>query len=527
MEFEINAQREAYLATKGKIVLNACPGSGKTTTISKKLIELQKEYRPLYGKYSGVACLSFTNTAKDEINEKYTQLSGTVLGFPHKVSTIDSFINQYITLPFYYLINKNFKRPKIIDDLSFIDDAWKAKYRYKGVDGKLICFSYPPSTICFEIDGTYSSNGKKPKPDKVDPDVFTNYCSNIKKWQISNGLISTGDSAHIALYLLKSHPKIGNWLVSRFPHIIIDEAQDNSKVQHDLFDKLLEQGLNNLELIGDPYQSLFEWRDAKPQLFLDKYMDIDNWQALDLTDNRRSPQRIIDCFSLLRCKTDQGINSTCNVDKKVPIFIYKYTDTNSPTIVRHFEKQCQEYGFNKKQIVVRGNALKNKMLGKQVEQKPWKSSIPYSLIEAVNQYTGKEIKDSMKSMRALTTALMFPDIEVLELKERQNNLKYDHLFNALLLNILHDTPKLDKSIANWTNETQVFLKEKLNLQDDVDFELKNRNSKYFKKTILEEPVDNHFKKSYSKWYQRRKNQPKSSVKNQPPISVDVPVRHWC
>jgi len=29
------------------------------------------------------------------------------------------------------------------------------------------------------------------------------------------------------------------------------------------------------------------------------------------------------------------------------------------------------------------------------------------------------------------------------------------------------------------------------------------------------------------WYQRLKNPPKSSVKNQPPTPVDVPIRHWC
>ena len=127
MEFEINQQREAYLDSRGKIILNACPGSGKTTAIAKKIMLLQDEYKTTLSRFSGIACLSFTNTAKDEISEKYTELSGDYLGFPHKVSTIDSFINQYITLPFYYLFVKNGKRPKILDDPGFLNDAWKAR----------------------------------------------------------------------------------------------------------------------------------------------------------------------------------------------------------------------------------------------------------------------------------------------------------------------------------------------------------------------------------------------------------------
>lgn len=68
MYFE-NDERLAYLRARGKVILNACPGSGKTTTIAKKILELENSKE--IGSHSGVACLSFTNSAKDEINEAY------------------------------------------------------------------------------------------------------------------------------------------------------------------------------------------------------------------------------------------------------------------------------------------------------------------------------------------------------------------------------------------------------------------------------------------------------------------------
>lgn len=498
MEFEINPQRQAYLDARGKIVLNACPGSGKTTAIARKLMLLQDEYKTTISRFSGIACLSFTNTAKDEISEKYTELSGDYLGFPHKVATIDSFINQYITLPYYYLFVKNGKRPKILDDPSFLNDAWKGRFQFKARNNQLICFAYPPASIRFESDGTFSSNGYKPSKDKVAPDVFKNYCIALKKWQIQTGLITTSDSAFIAYSLLRDQPKIGNWLALRFPHIIVDEAQDNSAVQHALFDKLAELGLVNLEFIGDSYQSLYEWRDADPGLFNTKYADSENWQGLDLTDNRRSPQRIIDCFSILRKQGDPAINTASKNDMELPVMIYRYNETNSPLIVQHFDQRCAEIGLEDNQIVVRGNALKNQMLGKSAEQVPWKSDLPYRVIDAKHKYEGNEIKAAIKEIRSIAVLLIAKSKEMVDIKELEQELKTDNQFNALLLNLLHDLPSFDQTISDWTISTQAFLKKRLELVENVDFEQKKRSYKgIFDKAVLSEPLSHHFKRSYS------------------------------
>ena len=498
MEFEITPQRQAYLDARGKIVLNACPGSGKTTAIAKKLMLLQDEYTSKFGRFSGIACLSFTNTAKDEISEKYTELSGKYLGFPHKVSTIDSFINQYITLPYYYLFVKNGKRPKILDDPVFLNDAWNGRFRFKARNNQLICFSYPPASIRFESNGTFSSNGYKPSKDKVAPDVFNSYCTALKKWQIQTGLITTSDSAFIAYELLCQHPKIGNWLALRFPHIIVDEAQDNSAMQHALFDKLAALGLANLEFIGEPYQSLYEWRDADPTLFNTKYVDAQNWQGLDLTDSRRSPQRIIDCFSILRKQGDPAISTACTIDKQLPVIVYRYNKTNSPLIVQHFDRNCAENGLGNNQIVVRGNALKNQMLGKSADQEPWKSNLPYQLIDARHKYEGNEIKAAIKAIRSIAVSLIAKGKGMEELKEMEQELKTDNHFNARLLNLIHDLPSFDLTISNWTTSTQTFLKKELELAEDINFEQKERSYKgKFDKAILNEPLKDHFKRSYS------------------------------
>ncbi|RLI51689.1 MAG: hypothetical protein DRP09_18990 [Candidatus Thorarchaeota archaeon] len=109
MAFEVSQVIEDYISARSQVFLKACPGSGKTTTVAYKLSVLAENWEDAFGRFSGIACLSFTNIAKDEISEKYVEFSKIPLGFPHLVSTIDSFINRYITLPFFYLFQPDAK----------------------------------------------------------------------------------------------------------------------------------------------------------------------------------------------------------------------------------------------------------------------------------------------------------------------------------------------------------------------------------------------------------------------------------
>lgn len=514
MIYDLNEERSAYLQARGKIILNACPGSGKTTTIAQKLIELQQSKE--INNYSGIACLSFTNSAKDEINESYSKLSGKILRFPNHVSTIDSFINRFITLPFYNLLNRDFNRPKILDHTNILDDMWKTEYigkdgklkeglkrplnfdKYKSKNNRSIYHLYPPSEIRIESDGSFTIKGNQPSPDKVETENFINYCKLIKNTQFTKGLISTGDSAYIALHILRTNPKICNWLALRFPFIIIDEAQDNSLIQHAIFEELSKQGLKNIELIGDPYQSLYEWRDANPNEFLKKYNEDDTWNSFDLTDNRRSPQNIIDVFSILRKAEDTKINCVDILAIDDSIIIYKYSENNLQSIIKNYEELCSANNFKKNHIVVRGNSLKNKLLGKTTEERPWGIELPKEIITAKNRFSGNDIKNSINEMRTISIKLLNPESDYHQLKEIERVLKEDHLFNSLLFQILIELPSFDLTVADWTIQTQRFMKEKLGLDYEVDFNLRNRKSKYFnKEKTLNESVNIHFKKSYS------------------------------
>src|SRR3989304_2585187 len=78
----------------GLIVLTACPGSGKTTVVAHRLQRLIEEKQLLA--YQGVAVLSFTNVAKNSVQQMYRDLTGNKIQYPHFVGTIDSFLNSFV-----------------------------------------------------------------------------------------------------------------------------------------------------------------------------------------------------------------------------------------------------------------------------------------------------------------------------------------------------------------------------------------------------------------------------------------------
>ena len=132
MDYEITPERQADLDARGHIILTACPGSGKTTSIVKKLYSVANYCAEQYGKHAGFACLSFTNKACAELKDKYRDMHGVPLDYPNIVATIDSFIMQCVVLPFWYLCPYCSKKPLVINEKELLDKIYFHKTYQNG-----------------------------------------------------------------------------------------------------------------------------------------------------------------------------------------------------------------------------------------------------------------------------------------------------------------------------------------------------------------------------------------------------------
>lgn len=284
--FDFTTEQVEFLESSGKVVLHACPGSGKTTIVARKLANyLQCWNRP----HQGIAVLSFTNVASDEIRHQATEMlpEGYCVDDPHFIGALDSFIDNFIFLRFGYLLQKKPKRPVITSpDVVNSYQFWRKS-----------CYTNCLSHIG---DFRWNSNGKLTKNGKdiicTGTQQYAPPCIQFKKRLLEKGLFFQDEVSGLACILLERYPEIAKSIALRFPVIILDEAQDTSEEQMRILDLLCAAGLESMYIVGDPDQAIYEWRNANPESFLEKMHDSE-WTQLVLSENFRSSQMICNTYS--------------------------------------------------------------------------------------------------------------------------------------------------------------------------------------------------------------------------------------
>ena len=76
----------------------------------------------------------------------------------------------------------------------------------------------------------------------------------------------------------------------KFNEILIDEYQDVNALQENIIAAIKKKGQNNLFMVGDIKQSIYGFRQARPDLFLSKYHAYgqnDDSEKIILSDNFR------------------------------------------------------------------------------------------------------------------------------------------------------------------------------------------------------------------------------------------------
>ena len=89
-------------------------------------------------------------------------------------------------------------------------------------------------------------------------------------------------------------------IASRYKAIFVDEYQDTNLVQETLINALLEAGQASLFAVGDVKQSIYRFRQARPDLFLSRYhrYQAGEGKMIELRDNFRSSPDVLDYCNL-------------------------------------------------------------------------------------------------------------------------------------------------------------------------------------------------------------------------------------
>ena len=492
MEYDLTPQRQAYLVARGHTILTACPGSGKTTSIVKKLRVVSQYCAERYGKHTGFACLSFTNKACAELKQKYREMHDEKLTFPNEVLTIDSFIMQYVVLPFWYLCDACKKKPIVVNEEDILDHIY---YNNVQIAGKWQ--RYPVMELRQYSKIMYS---KKPSIVSIDKAAFKwnhkvvtdanekSYCRAAILYRLSKGYVTSSDALWMACYILKHHQEVSRALISRFPYIIVDEAQDNSELHFEFFNLLKSAGLQNLEYVGDVCQSIYGFNNARPEL-LQAMMAEQGWNVLPMSECRRSNQRIIDLYSKLKSSDVPTITSHGVIDKGIPIVVYKYDEGNVRDIIRDFYQVCDDNELSKRIILARGvNKCKTLAGVKDVDFKYWKSDLPYLLIDAVFALEASDMDYAFRKIRLVLSRLIAKDSPDAK-RQFIHEIEHNKDWNAKIFRFLKQIPSFSLSFKEWAEQTCVLLHDFWELDEQPMFVPYQRQVGYKMKEMENVPVE--------------------------------------
>ena len=119
----------------------------------------------------------------------------------------------------------------------------------------------------------------------------------IKKYQAKKKDKSYLDFNDIEAEFIKliDNEEANQVLKERFSYIFFDEYQDSNEIQNYIIEKLKSE--DNLFFVGDVKQSIYGFRRARPDLFLDKLDDYQNSNnesmRIDLNENFRTDEDIL------------------------------------------------------------------------------------------------------------------------------------------------------------------------------------------------------------------------------------------
>ncbi len=271
-------QREAVKNTEGKVLLLAVPGSGKTTVIVTRIgyMVKVKNVNP-----KNILTLTYSVMAARDMKARYEKLFGEEKNLQFR--TIHSFC---------VMVLKEFEKQSGRKPFELIKNANEVLSQLY----VQIKHDFPNDAILKEImtQITYCKNGLLSKDEikKVENEniEFYKIFNAYESYKKQSKLMDFDDQLQYAYTILKTYPAILEKFKQTYTYINIDEAQDTSKIQHEIIRLLVDK---NLFMVGDEDQSIYRFRAAYPQALLDFKKQYKNAKVLLMETNYRSTPQIL------------------------------------------------------------------------------------------------------------------------------------------------------------------------------------------------------------------------------------------
>lgn len=357
---ELSAEQLAIIdAPLEPMSVVACAGSGKTRTAVRRLAEIRKRLGDHRGR---VALLSFSNVAVDTFRQSYhslvLDLSPSVGRDRVEIDTLDGFITSNVLRPHGHRTMGCDRTPFLIagtetflrnQDLQFwVQSPGMKAFPVQPVDIRKVVVNLQAGVALFHYQ---QHNALLP----------INNGPTIAKRLAEVGAYTHNLGRYWCYRALSAQPSILRALVRRYPHILIDEAQDIGTLHQAILEQLIKAGAQ-ISLIGDPNQGIYEFAGANGK-FLTQYGQRPGVHGYGLTRNYRSVPAILALANKLSIRTD--IADRHAPDTPHGAYFIAYKNAEREQLISAFHAAVVSAGLNMERsaVLCRGRDLADKLAG--------------------------------------------------------------------------------------------------------------------------------------------------------------------
>jgi len=435
-------QRRAILARDKRIAVIACPGSGKTTVLTRRIQRLISEgVSP-----KSIYALTFTNKAAEELKERLSK--ETTSGGKVSTSTFHGFALRIIRdfgtgigIPQNFTIYNEDDRSDIIGSI-LIETGRRNHFTNKAIDAAI---------------KEWLEKGTLEERDMFRP-VLEEYLGRLKSY---NGM-DFDVLIKEAIRCLETIDGASNHYRELYEHFLIDEAQDTDNNQKLLLNLIVP---HNIFYVADIDQCIYEWRSAKPEILLRMLEDSDV-RVIRLQESHRCTSHIADVANHVISRNKHRFEKDIITVKAGPEvkWLGFEGDWDETAFVWDYVESLISKGQEPKEIFVlartrrqlqnlsdryRGGSFEFEIEDVNLSACMWSSAIVRSLISSLklvlnpsNQYHAKKsVFARSKDIQKLITKSLFEDTSLLE------EMKTTDVVMRMFFDFYDDTSDIAKALG--------------------------------------------------------------------------------
>ncbi len=385
-----DSQRQAATHVDGPLLVVAGAGSGKTRVITCRVASLVAGGVPAHR----ILAITFTNKAAKEMKQRVELLTNA------RGAWITTFHSMCARMLRQFQDLLGYTNPFTIYDRKDTTACIKAALVELGMTGtKTTPKSFINGISRAKNDmlsaAEFAERVTGPRDEEV-AEVYRVY----ERLCRQNNALDFDDLLLRTAQLMNTHEEFLQYWQERFQYILIDEYQDTNRPQYVIASRLAARH-HNICATGDPDQSIYAWRGADINNILDFQKDYPNALTVKLEENFRSTKMILKAADGVIKKNkeriDHGIWTNNEAGAPVQVIDSGTDIDEADAVVDGIRASASDdFAYGDMAIFYRTHAQ-----SRILEESLRHSGVPYAILDAVEFYNRKEIKDVIAYLKAI------------------------------------------------------------------------------------------------------------------------------